>query len=97
VYNITQLMNTTNYGDYLVILNTESGGVLGATILVIIAIVFLITFHKEGIANAATASGFITTIAAIIMFAIGFLPPMFIMYPVMLMAGGFIAKKLGGD
>lgn len=97
MYNITDLMNTTNWIDYIVILDRESGYILGVTFLAITAIIFTLAFYKEGMTTAITASGFATTIVAIIMFGMGILAPHYIMLPLLLMAGGFIGKKLGGD
>ena len=96
MYNVTALYNTTDYGNYLSILNTESQGILGITILSVIALVFLITFYREGFGTALTVSGLITSISAIIMFGLGFLPPYLIVYPVLMFAAGLIGKKLGG-
>lgn len=97
MYNITDLMNTTNWIDYIEILDRESGYIFGVTFLAITAIIFTLTFYKEGMATAITASGFITTLVAIIMFGMGILAPHFIILPLLLMAGGFIGRKLGGD
>lgn len=95
-YNLTSLYNTTDYGEYISLLDAESGNILGLTLLAVTALIFIITFYKEGIGTGMAASGFITTIIAILMFVTGFLKPHFIIYPVLLFAGGLIAKKLGG-
>lgn len=98
MYNVTELMNTTNWGEYVQILDRESGYLLGVTLMVTTAIVLFITFYKQGVPTALTASGFVTSIAAIIMFATGYLQPHYIIIPVLMAAGGFISKMVtGGD
>lgn len=96
-YNVTDLMNTTNWADYVVILDRESGYILGITLLVVSLIIWTLIFYREGIVIGLIAAGFVTTILAIIMFGIGMLAPHYIIIPLLVMSGAFIAKKLGGD
>jgi hypothetical protein len=98
MYNITDLMNTTDWGSYLTIIDRESGYLLGIVLLVVSMIIWILTFvNKEGFVNALIVSGFVSTIEAIIMFGMGVLAPHFIILPLLLVGGGLIAKKLGGD
>jgi len=94
MYNVSALMNTTDYGEYLTILNTESNYVLGIGLLVTVMIILIITFYKEGFATAAAASGFVSTIVGIILFALGILAPEFVILPLLLAAGGFIGLMM---
>ena len=90
MYNLTEMLNTTDYGRYMTLLNQESGYVLGITLMVTIMIIIVIALYKEGMAIAATASGFITTLISIILFALEILAPHWIIVPVVLFAAGFI-------
>lgn len=97
-YNVTLLFNTTDYGEYIRILDSDSGGLLGLTLLGVCALVFVLVFFKRGVGVAITASGFISTLVAILLFVLGALQPYVIIYPVLMFAGGLIGTKLqGGD
>ena len=97
MYNTTELLNTTDYGRYITLLNQESNYILGIVLMVTIMIIIVIALYKEGMAIAATASGFITTLIAIILFALEILSPNLIIIPMVLLAAGFIGLFITKD
>ena len=97
MYNVTPLLNTTNYADYIILLNQESGYLLGIVFMATVSIIVVLALYREGMQTATAASGFVTTIIAIILFAMNILSPEWVIYTVILMAAGLISLWIKKD
>lgn len=91
---MTAIMNTTDWGTYLSVVNRESNNFLGITLLICSLIVFVLAFYNKGLGSALAASGFINIIVAIILFVLQVLASYMIIFPVVVFAAGLIGKKL---
>lgn len=99
MYNLTELMNTTDYGTYIGLLNQESNYILGITLMFTVVLIVLIGVltSRESFGTAATVAGLSGTIVGIILFALEALSPEYIIIPLLIGAGGFIGVWISRD
>lgn len=97
MYNLTDVFNQTNLVATVQALNTESAGMLGITFLVMVFLVMLVALLDRGFDNAVIASGFVSSISALLFFAMGLIEPWIIIFPFLALMGGVLYKKLWGD
>ena len=96
-YNLTAIENTSNLYTYFVEVNKLTTGWFAYMLLISLFIMLFAAWQHRDKKAAVIGSSFITTIVAILLWAVGFISATIIIFPLLLLLGGIFVKLFSGD
>ena len=95
IYNLTGLDNTSGLLPVFTTLDTNAGGWFGGAFLLFLFLIFLITFRRAGNQDSFLGASALTTLIAGLGFGFGFISPMVLVFPVIMLLVSVVAKVWG--
>lgn len=94
-YDITGLDNTSGLLPIFTTINSNAGGWFGGAFLLFLFLVFLITFRRAGNQDSFLSASALTTLIAGLGFGFGFITPLTLIFPVIMLVFSIMAKIWG--
>jgi hypothetical protein len=94
-YDITGLDNTSGLLPIFTTIDQNAGGWFGGAFLLFLFLVFLITFRRAGNQDSFLSASALTTLIAGLGFGFGFITPLTLIFPVIMLVFSIMAKIWG--